>query len=333
MKMLQPSWTATLFFIVILLLFNHSANAQFADSLALFVVADDVNLNTAENEIITRLGEMSFDVEIVNMNDVTDDYTESAALVLISATVSSGTVATNMPGLKDLPMPVINWEPFLYDAQGFSAGDGGEFNTIEIDIVRDDHPLAAGLPADIYAITNSEKGVSYGVPQGDVIIIAVNPLADSQAVLFAYEKGAAMFSGNAPARRVGTFLLNDVADDMTEEGWLLFDASVIWAMGAESPGFVQDLTPDIPSQFNLYDNYPNPFNPVTNIAFSIPTQDHVRLTIFNALGEQITTLIDEIRPPGNHRVTFNAADIVSGLYFYRLEFSGQTITKKMLIVK
>ena len=81
MKMLQPSWTATLFFIVILLLFNHSANAQFADSLALFVVADDVNLNTAENEIITRLGEMSFDVEIVNMNDVTDDYTSFSELI------------------------------------------------------------------------------------------------------------------------------------------------------------------------------------------------------------------------------------------------------------
>ena len=214
-------------FVSFFLLFSASSNAQFADSLALFVVADAASPNTAENEIILRLEDMEFDVEVIGQNDVSDGSTAGTALVLISATVSSGTVAGNMPGLIDLEIPVINWEPFLYDSLGFQPTDEGEFNTTEIEIVNEDHPLAAGLPADIITISTVEKAVSYGIPEGDVDIIAVNPAADSQIVIFAYDTGAEMYSGNAPARRVGTFLLNDVADAMTEDGWALFDASVI----------------------------------------------------------------------------------------------------------
>lgn len=322
-------------FVSFFLLLSASSNAQFADSLALFVVANATSPNAAENEIILRLQDMEFDVEVIGQNDVSDGSTAGTALILISATVSSGTVAGNLPGLIDLEIPVINWEPFLYDSLGFQPTDEGEFNTTEIEIVNEDHPLAAGLPADIITISTIEKAVSYGVPEGDVDIIAVNSDPDSshQALLFGYDTGAAMFTGNAPARRVGTFLLNDVADAMTEDGWALFDASVIWAMGAEEPSSVKDLMLDIPTQFTLHDNYPNPFNPMTNIVFSIPTKAHVQLSVFNALGQKVATLVDEIRPAGNHTVIFNAADISNGLYFYRLEAGSHSDTKKMLFLK
>ena len=311
-----------------------TANAQFNDD-ALFVVATDAeNLTTAEFKIDSVLQEMGFYTTIIGQDIVTDAETDGMSLVLISATVSSGTITTNMPGLPDMAIPLINWEPFLDDLIGYSELDGGEFNTYEIKIVLEEHPIAAGLPEGLVTISTAEKAVSYGAPQGDVDIIAVNPNDSTQAVLFAYEEGAAMYTGNAPARRVGIFLLNDVADAMTPEGWAIFDAAVKWAMNYEEPSAVDhDLKLDIPGKFILQNNYPNPFNRFTNIKFSIPTQANVQLSVLNALGENITTLVDEIRPAGNYKVTFDASDMSSGLYFYRLVSGTNTITKSMLLLK
>jgi hypothetical protein len=334
MKMLiSSSICRSLTCLFVLVLFSGSANAQFLDSTALFIVVDAANPNTAEISIALRLEGMGFGMTTMGQSEVNDAAAEGMSLVLISATVSSGTVAGNMPGLKDLPMPVINWEPFLYDAQGFQAADGGEFNTSLIEIFNANHPLAAGLPEGPVQITTSDRGVSYGTPEGDAIIIAVNPNDYSQAVLFGYEKGAAMAVGNAPARRVGTFLLNDVADSLTADGWALFDSSIMWAMGTESSTSVEELSLGIPSDFVLYDNYPNPFNPETHIAFSIPAQNRVRLSVWNALGQKVTTLVDEIRPAGKHTAIFDASEFSSGAFFYRLEAGSYTLTKKMLFLK
>lgn len=315
----------------LLMLFSGSINAQFQDSTALFIVADAGNPNAAEINIVTRLESMGFVVTMVGMNEVSDAVAEGMSLVLISATVSSGTVAANMPGLKDLPIPVINWEPALFDDQGFQATGTGEFNTSIIEIIDANHPLAAGLSEGPVQISYSEKAVSFGIPEGDPIIIAVNPNDPSQAVHFGYEKGAAMAVGNAPARRVGTFLLNNVADDMTDDGWALFDAAVLWAMGVSTS--VQDQSQNVPSDFVLYDNYPNPFNPVTHVSFSLPVQTRAQLSIWNMLGEKVATIVDEVKPAGKYTILFNASEFSSGVFFYKLEAGPYSITKKMLFLK
>jgi len=140
------------------------ASAQFPDSLALFVVAEAAGPNTAEQAISDRLDNMGFIVEYVDDDNVTDGSADGMSLVLISGTVVSGNVAGNMPGLKDLAVPIINWEPALYDNLGFQNEGTGEFNTTEISIINSDHPLAAGLPDDIITITTAEKAVSFGTP-------------------------------------------------------------------------------------------------------------------------------------------------------------------------
>ncbi len=328
------------FFIIKLLIFlffisisGKTANAQFNDD-ALFIVANAESPNVAETKIDSVLQEMGFYTTIVGQDIVTDADSDGKSLVLISATVTSTTIATNMPGLGDMAVPLVNWEPFLDDVLGYSATDGGEFNTTEIEIVLEEHQIAAGLPSGLTAISTVEKAVSYGTPEGEVDIIAVNPNDSSQAVLFAYEEGAAMNSGNAPARRVGIFLLNDVADAMTPEGWAIFDAAIKWAMNYEEPSSVDnDLKLGIPGRFILHDNYPNPFNRTTNIKFSIPVQANVQLSVLNVLGEHIATLVDEIRPAGNYKVTFDASDMPGGLYFCRLASGASTVTKTMLLVK
>ena len=337
MKKLQSYSGFKLICFIFFFLLSISTNAQFDGKLALFIVADAAALNTAEDSIITRLMDMGFTVEPIGQAAISDGAADGYSLVLISATVSSGTVAGNMPELATLEIPIINWEPFIYDMLGFQELDGGEFPVYpdsannQIEIVNDNHPLAAGLPLGIVHISDTLINVSYGSPQGDVIKIAVDNTDTTRLLLFGYEKGAAMFSGNAPERRIGIYLLNEVARYMNKDGWMLFDASVMWAMGVE-PSAVVNYS-EFPVQFVLHNNYPNPFNPMTVINYSIPLQANVRLSIYNTLGEKIKTLIDEIKPAGNYTADFYASGIPSGVYFYRLEAGSNVAVKKLILLK
>lgn len=89
----------------------------------------------------------------------------------------------------------------------------------------------------------------------------------------------------------------------------------------------------IPLNYSLEQNYPNPFNPVTNIRFSLPSTQKVVLKIFDVLGREVKTLIDEERSAGNYNITFNASKISSGVYFYRLEAGNFMKVNKMIFLK
>ncbi len=95
----------------------------------------------------------------------------------------------------------------------------------------------------------------------------------------------------------------------------------------------------LPKKFELYQNYPNPFNPVTTRKYSIPTnvggETHGRasLRIYNVLGEEITTLVNERQAPGEYSVQFDASDLPSGVYFYTLRVGDFVSTKKMILLK
>jgi PKD repeat protein len=105
----------------------------------------------------------------------------------------------------------------------------------------------------------------------------------------------------------------------------------------EAPG-----VPAIPNVYALEQNFPNPFNPETNIRFSIPTgvassgndgNSRVVLEVFSVLGERVAVLVDEEKAPGSHSVQWNATGFASGLYYYRLKTNEFTETKKLLLVK
>ncbi len=88
-----------------------------------------------------------------------------------------------------------------------------------------------------------------------------------------------------------------------------------------------------PLKFSLEQNFPNPFNPTTNIDYSIPTDGRVKLTIFNLLGQQAAVLIDEYKTAGEYTAVFDAKGLSSGLYFYKLESNGLTTVKKMTLLR
>jgi uncharacterized lipoprotein YddW (UPF0748 family) len=94
-----------------------------------------------------------------------------------------------------------------------------------------------------------------------------------------------------------------------------------------------DETPSAPAAFALYQNYPNPFNPVTRIVFDLPKAGTPQLIIYDLMGQEVLTLLNEPKPAGRHEVGFYAYDLPSGIYYYRLKFEGMVLTKKMTILK
>lgn len=91
--------------------------------------------------------------------------------------------------------------------------------------------------------------------------------------------------------------------------------------------------PELPDAFSLSQNYPNPFNPSTTIEFSLPQREKVKLEVFNILGQRVAMLVDREMNAGKHSVAFNAGDLSSGVYFYRLETGSSKLTKKMSLLK
>lgn len=88
-----------------------------------------------------------------------------------------------------------------------------------------------------------------------------------------------------------------------------------------------------PSTFALYQNYPNPFNPSTTISYQLPAFSHVTLIVYDVLGREVATLVNEYKKMGNYAVEFNATNLSSGVYFYRLQTGPYHDTKKLLLLK
>ncbi|MBU2554332.1 MAG: T9SS type A sorting domain-containing protein, partial [Bacteroidetes bacterium] len=90
-----------------------------------------------------------------------------------------------------------------------------------------------------------------------------------------------------------------------------------------------------PAQFQLYQNYPNPFNPVTNIKFHIPKTTHVTLKVFDILGREVATLVNEVKEVGVHHSEFHIPNsaLCNGVYIYKLTAGNFTAQKKMIVLK
>ncbi|HMU41935.1 MAG TPA: T9SS type A sorting domain-containing protein [Ignavibacteriaceae bacterium] len=90
---------------------------------------------------------------------------------------------------------------------------------------------------------------------------------------------------------------------------------------------------DLPSNFNLAQNYPNPFNPSTKIRYSVPISEFVTLKVYDVLGNEVAALVNEEKPAGTYEVNFNASQLSSGIYFYKLQAGSFVETKKMILLR
>jgi len=120
-----------------------------------------------------------------------------------------------------------------------------------------------------------------------------------------------------------------VRSDGTARPALLWLAQYVSA----NPMDVKGSTLQLPSSYELKQNFPNPFNPTTNIQYSLPKASTVTLKVYDILGRLVQTLVKSEQNPGNYSVTFNAQNFSSGVYFYQLQAGGFTETKKLMLLK
>ncbi|MGD1005601.1 MAG: T9SS type A sorting domain-containing protein [Ignavibacteriaceae bacterium] len=97
-----------------------------------------------------------------------------------------------------------------------------------------------------------------------------------------------------------------------------------------------DLQPaavQIPTEYKLFANYPNPFNPSTIIQYQLPTNGMVTVKVYDILGREVKTLVNDYKTAGNYSVNFDASRLASGIYFYQIRAGNFTSTKKMMYLK
>jgi hypothetical protein len=168
---------------------------------------------------------------------------------------------------------------------------------------------------------------SYALAVCDTIIFAGG---STGKVYVSSDKGTnwELFTGGLP----GIFNINFLA----VKGKSIFAGTAgggLWMHSISELVGVSEENIGLPKQFTLSQNYPNPFNPTTIIQYSLATKQFVTLKVYNLLGKEITTLVNEERPEGQYSLNFNAGNIPSGVYFYTIRAGSFTETKKMLLLK
>jgi len=96
---------------------------------------------------------------------------------------------------------------------------------------------------------------------------------------------------------------------------------------------VIEVEAGMPRTFELGQNYPNPFNPTTLISYQLPVASEVSLKVYDVLGREVMTLVNGKQDAGSYNLNFNASNLSSGVYFYRLQAGSFVQTKKMMLVK
>jgi len=96
---------------------------------------------------------------------------------------------------------------------------------------------------------------------------------------------------------------------------------------------IHQISAEIPNRFALFENYPNPFNPVTNIKFQLPRVSNVKVTVYDITGKEASVLVNEELNAGTYKADWDATNFSSGIYFYRIEAGSFSDTKKMVVLK
>lgn len=212
---------------------------------------------------------------------------------------------------------------------------GASGGTLEYNIAAGNSGTSTEV-ADIWIDVTLPNGSIFGPIVGPVQDFTFNPGFSTD------RDRTANVPGGAP---VGTYNLNGWIGDY-DLGTIIaedhFDFEKTAADGSSWNGWLVDTGEDfedlgtgelLPAAFSLGQNYPNPFNPTTTIDFALPTDSYVNLSVYNVSGGLVATVVNGNRAAGNHSVTFDAGNLTSGVYFYKLTAGDYTAIAKMVLMK
>ena len=193
---------------------------------------------------------------------------------------------------------------------------------------------------DGYVYLSSNNGTSWTAVQNNLPRYYIRGLAVSGTNLFVAMDGAGVYlSTNKGAS--WTWANDELTDyrvwPLAVNETYLFVGTIfsgVWKRSlSDFPTSVTNELNALPKDFTLSQNYPNPFNPSTTINYSLPKEGNVKLTVYNSIGCKVTTIVNDHKPAGNYSVQFNAANLASGIYMYRLESGNYSAAKKLIILK
>jgi hypothetical protein len=195
---------------------------------ALFVVGA-IPLPAADTIIQARLTVKGYDVTLVKDSNLASITSVTAAVVVISSTVTPGNVTTKF---RNTATPIMVYAPSLFANMGFVDGSllsqGSTLLTFSsLDVNSTAGELAAGLSGTV-AVLQAATNMGYGVPNSRAVAVATIPNSSTACGIFAYDAGAQMYNVVAPARRVGFALAANNTVALTADGWWLFDAALAW---------------------------------------------------------------------------------------------------------
>ncbi len=266
--------------------------------------------------------------------------------------------------INSLVGPVVE-----YNTLFFSANQGGSWNAIAPGIPTerpfsfsplDPVPLMTSLYAngvDLFVGTQGalrsnttwpgggvyhfvESGGQWLLVDSSLYLQQVSAIAGTGPALFAGVQGAGVFrstdDGNAWTN-ISDGLLDSTVTSLalTSSHLLAATASGVWSRPLSEITSVGDTPAGrlIPGTFSLSQNFPNPFNPSTVINYQIPSGGKVTLMVYDILGREVRTLVNDRQSAGSHSVVFHGAGLSSGVYFYTLRAAGRSETKKLLLLK
>ncbi|XWN37198.1 MAG: alpha-amylase family glycosyl hydrolase [Balneola sp.] len=199
----------------------------------------------------------------------------------------------------------------------------------------DGNPYPSADAADVYVARREGNGTKTGA------IIVINDNSSSTKGLWVdHTTGSALWTND--------YLVNVETGDSTlvyGDGRVFVEAPsrdfAVYVPASEFEGILSKALPTnteesvdaSPEGFDLFDNYPNPFNPTTNISFNLPAQGNVVVKVFNSLGQEVATLASAFFTKGNHTLTWDAANVSSGIYIYSIEYNGIRKSKRMTLIK
>jgi len=267
-----------------------------------------------------------------------DNITFSAGTPVAGPTVPAPTPTLSQSEVISIfsdaytPLPGVNLNPFWGQAtvvsfvviQGDTVMKYGGLNFQGTELNQNLNLVSAGMQyvhIDFWTANSTELNfflISPGPNQESVTLIPPGtteewvsvdiPLSDFQPTVNLTEVFQLMFTGN------GTIYLDNI-----------YFSTVI--------SDVREIHDVLPSEFTLEQNYPNPFNPTTNIRFSLTEANQVKLIVYNTLGQEVATLVNEFMNAGTFEVNFDAKNLPTGTYFYSITAGEFNSVKKMLLIK
>lgn len=172
--------------------------------------------------------------------------------------------------------------------------------------------------------TNSMRAIKYRQASNDIFVVANSGMA------YLSQNDGISFDPLAPI--ITTILRGMTVSPTSNIVWAVGDGGIIlkWDENATD---VKTVNNSIPTQFSLSQNFPNPFNPTTLIQYSVPSESKISLKVYDVLGKEVASLVNETKPVGNYEVVFNAVGLSNGVYFYTLNAGAVSLTKKLIFMK